>query len=229
MSQQPKRPIYDISAFTTLDYPDHLAAIIWFNGCNMRCDYCYNRDIVLGEGKISISEALAFLMTRRDFLEGVVLSGGECTLFEGLEEFCRTIKEQGFKIKLDTNGLMSERIIHLVESGLIDYVALDYKAPKEKFRAIAHAGSFEHFKKTLAYLINSPVTLEVRTTLHTDLLDEKEINTIIGDLVERGYKGDYFLQQFIYDPNTFGGLREATKLLDMQKISDALRVVYRKL
>jgi pyruvate formate lyase activating enzyme len=68
-------PIYDITPFTALDYPEHLASIFWFAGCNMRCPYCYNPDIVLGEGKLSIEDALGFLQSRRGLIEGVVMGG----------------------------------------------------------------------------------------------------------------------------------------------------------
>jgi pyruvate formate lyase activating enzyme len=96
--------IYDITKFTHLDYPDHLAAIIWFSGCNMRCDYCYNKEIVFAKsGSITLREALDFLRSRRGLLDGVVLSGGEATAYE-LLPFTQAIKEMGFSIKLDTNG-----------------------------------------------------------------------------------------------------------------------------
>jgi pyruvate formate lyase activating enzyme len=86
-----------------LDYPNYLATIFWFAGCKMRCLYCYNRDIVFGDGKVSIDEALSFLDSRKGLLEGVVLSGGDASLYDGLANFCQKIKERGFKIKLDTN------------------------------------------------------------------------------------------------------------------------------
>ena len=101
----PPKPLYDITPFTTLDYPEHLAAIFWFARGNMRCTYCYNRDIVFGEGERSEDEAIAFLKSRTGMLEAVVLSGGEATLYGGLPAFCARIRAEGFKIKLDTNGL----------------------------------------------------------------------------------------------------------------------------
>ncbi|MDR0762368.1 MAG: radical SAM protein, partial [Campylobacteraceae bacterium] len=104
MNKNCLKPIFDITPFTMLDYPEHLSCIVWFAGCNMRCSYCYNPHIVLGEGNIGIDELLNFLRTRAGRLEGVVLSGGECTLYPELPKLCREIKELGFKIKLDTNG-----------------------------------------------------------------------------------------------------------------------------
>ena len=96
--------VYDITKFTHLDYPDHLACIIWFSGCNMRCDYCYNKDIVLAKnGSYNLHDVINFLKNRVGLLDGVVLSGGEATKHD-LVELCKEIKELGYKIKLDTNG-----------------------------------------------------------------------------------------------------------------------------
>lgn len=93
-----KKIIYNISPFTLLDFPDKTACILWFAGCNMRCAYCYNPDIVLGKGKKTIKEALNFIKTRKGLLDGVVLSGGECTLYKELPEIAREIKKMGFLV-----------------------------------------------------------------------------------------------------------------------------------
>ena len=175
-------PIYDITPFSALDYPYHLSAIIWFAGCNMRCSYCYNGDIVFSKGKQSLDEALAFLQRRVGLLEGVVLSGGEATLFRGLAEFCRKIKALGFKIKLDTNGTNPQIIKALMDEELLDYVALDYKAPAAKFYAITKNQNFAHFEESLELLMHTNIDVEVRTTLHSDLLNEDDINAIASDL-----------------------------------------------
>ena len=118
--------IYDITPFTHIDYPDKLAAIAWFCGCNMRCIYCYNSDIVFSKrGKYSANELFAFLKKRINLLDGVVLSGGEPTLHD-LVPLCKEIKSMGFAIKLDTNGLNPDRVKELVEMELVDYIALDF-------------------------------------------------------------------------------------------------------
>ena len=87
------KPLYDITPFTALDYPDHLATIFWFAKCDMQCAYCYNKDIVFGEGKMTEEDAISFLKSRIGLLEGVVLSGGEATLYSSLIEFCQKIKK----------------------------------------------------------------------------------------------------------------------------------------
>ena len=220
-------PLYDITPFTMLDYEDHLAAIFWFAKCNMRCLYCYNKDIVSGKGKITEAEALAFLQGRRGLLEAVVLSGGEATLYGDLPGFCQKIKALNFKIKLDTNGLNPEMIQYLVENGLVDYIALDYKAPKEKYYEITKDKHFDRFSKTLNFLIHTEFPFEVRTTVHCDLLRVEEINRIIKDLLKRGYAGTYYLQQFVFTENTIGRVKEENNIFDRSILSSALKIVWR--
>ncbi|KYJ86750.1 anaerobic ribonucleoside-triphosphate reductase activating protein [Sulfurovum riftiae] len=221
------KPLYDITPFTALDYPDHLAAVFWFAKCNMRCVYCYNKDIVLGEGKITEADALEFLQSRTGLLEAVVLSGGEATLYDDLILFCKKIRQLGFKIKLDTNGLNPAMIQALVENGLVDYIALDYKAPKEKYYAITKNKHFDSFIQSLNFLIKKQFPFEVRTTVHSDLLRVEEINRIIKDLVKRGYRGTYYLQPFLFTEQTLGKVKKEKNLFDTSQLSADLPVVWR--
>lgn len=220
-------PIYDITEFTALDFPDHLATIFWFAGCNMRCSYCYNKDIVFGKGKITETKALEFLKTRVGLLEGVVLSGGECTLYPEILTLCRKIKELGFKIKIDTNGLEFTKVKLLIDNRLVDYIALDYKAPKYKFLNITKSDKFNDFSKTLDYVISSRIDYEIRTTVHIDILDENDINLIINDLVQRGYKQKYYIQEFRYSDDTIGKIKEVSRKLNKELLSSGVEVVVR--
>ncbi|MDA3947010.1 MAG: anaerobic ribonucleoside-triphosphate reductase activating protein [Helicobacteraceae bacterium] len=220
-------PVYDITPFSALDYPDHLSAIIWFAGCNMRCSYCYNGDIVFSKGRRSLDEVLGFLQKRVGLLEGVVLSGGEATMFSGLTEFCRKIKALGFKIKLDTNGTYPEKIKELIDEHLLDYVALDYKAPQAKFYAITKNKNFSDFDKSLALLLKESVCFEVRTTLHSDLLNVEDINEIAHDLEQRGYSGTYYIQDFIQDVTTIGEIANPQTDFDKNKVVSKLPIEYR--
>jgi len=222
-----RTPLYDITPFTALDYPEHLAAILWFAGCNMQCRYCYNVDIVFGRGSKKEEEALAFLKRCIGLLDGVVLSGGEATLYPDLPRFCEKIKTLGFKIKLDTNGLQTNMLQALVTDKLVDYIALDYKAPAYKFSDITKNSHFELFERTLEYLIDSSVDFEVRTTVHTDLLQEDDLNAIIRDLLAKGYRGSYYIQNFLAAEKTIGNITAPTHSFDKEKISDALTVIYR--
>lgn len=124
-------PIYSVTPFTMLDFPDRIACIIWFSGCNMRCPYCHNPQIVKGKGKGSVEEVLAFLEKRKGLLDGVVLSGGEASYNPGLPDFIQRVKDMGYAIKLDTNGLRPEIIETFLAQNMLDYVALDYKADRK--------------------------------------------------------------------------------------------------
>ncbi len=220
------KAIHSITKFTTLDFQEHLASIFWFAKCNMACLYCYNPNIVRENGNISLNEALEFLKSRQGRLEGVVLSGGECTLYPYLEEFCKAIKELGFKIKIDTNGTNPTLLKCLIDGHLVDFIALDYKAPKYKFEAITNSHHFERFEESLKLLIQTDFAFEARTTLHQDLLNEDDINAIIFDLHEKGYKNRYFIQHFLNVP-TLGHLKEPIYAFDKTKLSNLLEISFR--
>ena len=219
--------VYDVTPFTHLDFPNHLACIVWLCGCNMRCDYCYNKEIVFSKkGKYSFEDILEFLQTRVGLLDGVVLSGGEATLHNSVP-FCQALKKLRFKIKLDTNGTNYLLLKQLLELNLLDYVALDYKAPKEKFQSLTHSNLYKNFLKSLDMLIKSNIDFEVRTTLHNDLLDENDINIIINDLKSRGYKKHYYLQKFLSTTQNIGNLSEPTHSFNKALLVDTLPIVWR--
>lgn len=212
------KAIHSITKFTTLDFPNHLASIFWFAKCNMACPYCYNPQVVRGKGEISLASALEFLKSRKGRLDSVVLSGGECTLYPYLEAFCEMIKAEGFKIKIDTNGSNPTLLKRLIEKALVDYIALDYKAPKERYTSITHHPHFDYFEESLMYLIEKQFPFEVRTTLHSDLLSEKEINTIIQDLHVKNYTGTYYLQNYLHVNETLGVTKEQQNKFKMSEL-----------
>lgn len=208
------KALYDLTPFTLLDFPDTPAAIFWFAGCNLRCVYCYNPDIVFGEARIDEAEALDFLKKRKGMLEGVVLSGGECTLYPNLIPFCTTIKELGYKIKLDTNGMRPDVIASLMALELIDYVALDYKAPDSKMGQICGSGSEKRFWESFELLKSSTVAYEIRTTMHIDLLSEADIVIMSKMLKSSGYKGEFYVQLFQEGSDTLGNISSCSHQAD---------------
>ena len=219
--------VYDLTRFTHLDYPEHLACIIWFTGCNMRCDYCYNSEIVFAKsGDYTMNDMLEFLKTRVGLLEGVVLSGGEATKYD-LVHFCQEIKKLDFSIKLDTNGTNPHAIKELLNLELLDYIALDYKAPRDKFTKITHSNDYDKFLDSLEIILKSKIEYEVRTTLHNDLLDVDDINSIIYDLKNRGYCKKYYLQKFLDTQTTIANLKKPSKVFDRSKLSKELEVIWR--
>lgn len=222
-----EKVIYDITTFTHLDYPNHLACIVWFCGCNMRCDYCYNKDIVFTKNGVnSYDDVLTFLKSRKNLLDGVVLSGGEASSYD-LREFCQEIKKLGFKIKLDTNGTNFLHVKELLELNLLDFVALDYKAPKSKFTQITHSNRYDDFLKTLDLLINGSVDFEVRTTIHSDLLNVEDINEIIKELKERGYDKGYYLQEFLDTGSNIANLKAPSTKFNKELLRSDLKIIWR--
>jgi pyruvate formate lyase activating enzyme len=196
MKSSAKKIVHSITAFTLLDYPDHTACILWFAGCNMKCSYCYNPEIVYGKGSYSIPEIISFLEKRKGLLDAVVFSGGECLLYKESLELMVLIKRMGFLIKVDTNGSKPERLQEAIAIGLIDFVALDFKATKAKFREITEKNYYKHFLDCLSLLQMTQTPFEVRTTIHSELLEEEDLKEMIQVLKSKNYLGNYYLQPF---------------------------------
>lgn len=214
------KPIYNITPFTLLDYPDKTACIIWFAGCNMRCLYCYNPDIVEGKGTLSYDDALKFLATRKNLLDGVVLSGGECTIHKEIESFASEIKKLGMLVKVDTNGSNSKLIEKLIDNKMVDYVALDFKATADKYYSITQSHLFDSFEKTLDILVQSTIPFEIRTTVHSELIDQITLLKMIKFLDHKNYKGNYYIQNFVNDTPTIENIGNASRKI---KSSDILQ------
>ena len=193
----------------------------------MRCDYCYNKDIVFAKnGKYSYNDILEFLKTRKNLLDAVVLSGGEATTHD-LIEFCQQIKKMGFKIKLDTNGTNYDLVKRLIELDLLDYIALDYKAPNSKFTQITHSDKYTEFSNTLEYLCKVDFDFEARTTLHNDLLNEDDINEIISDLKQRNYNKEFYIQNFLDTGTSIAKLKAPVNEFDTTLLSNDIKINFR--
>lgn len=221
MKENASNPIYSITPFTLLDYAQKSACILWFAGCNMRCLYCYNPEIVLGKGTISFSKVISFLHTRKNLLDAVVFSGGECLLHKNILELIIEIKKMGFHIKIDTNGSKPNVIRTLIKNQLIDYVALDFKALPENFKHITQSVLFDKFETSLDLLLKSQIQFEVRTTVHSELIPEKDILQMISYLESKNYSGNYYLQHFVNGVQTLKPLGHSYQKLDSQKLSSA--------
>ena len=156
---------------TLIDYPGRVAATIFLIGCNFRCPFCYSAELVLPEKikeqpRISEKEVFDFLKERQGLLEGVVICGGEPTINKDLPDFIKKIKELGFLVKLDTNGSNPEMLKKLIDEKLIDYVAMDIKAPKEKYELAAGTKvNISDIEKSIKTLKEGRVSYEFRTTV----------------------------------------------------------------
>lgn len=190
--------IYGLQKTTLVDYPGHVATTLFTGGCNFRCPYCHNGDLVIGLEDIepyAMEDIFSHLQKRKDVLDGVVISGGEPTLQADLPDFIRQIKELGYLVKLDTNGTNPAMLRSLVEEGLVDYVAMDIKHSRAKYASISHAAddSLESIAASVDYLKEVHVDYEFRTTLCKELHKETDM-TAIG-LWLMGAKA-YYLQPY---------------------------------
>ena len=214
-----KLPITGLTPFTFQDYPGHTACILWFSGCNMACGYCHNPELVKGTlARLPAEKIQRFLASRRDRLEGVVLSGGECTLSPALPQLARYLKDMGYKVKIDTNGTSQVMLERLLDDGLVDFIALDFKAPQSKFESITGMTKWADFLHSLRLVAAAPLDKEVRTTIHADLLDRDDIEAMIGLLEDIGFRGTFILQNFRMGP-TLGNLQAPSTRLDLTDLS----------
>lgn len=180
-----------------LDFPEKIAAIVFTMGCNFRCGYCHNPELINGEAKIE--EVFEFLKTRQGKLDGVVITGGEPCLQKDLPEFIKQVKELGFAVKLDTNGSFPEMLEKVLPN--LDYVAMDIKAPLEKYSRIVNVDvDTSKILKSIEVLKNGGVDYEFRTTVVKSQLSFEDFEKI-GQLIQGAPR--YYLQRF-----------EASKILD---------------
>lgn len=168
--------ILDLS---TVDYPKKVAAVIFMHGCNFRCPFCYNPDLINGIGKDVDIKEIANEIKKKDFIDSVAITGGEPTLQpEALKELCKQLKENNFFVKIDTNGSNPDIIKELVDKKLVDYIALDVKGPlNEKYLKIINVTNRElinKIKDTINILKNSDIEYELRSPIVPGLNDSPE-------------------------------------------------------
>jgi pyruvate formate lyase activating enzyme len=197
-----------LQKFSLVDYPGKTCAILFTRGCNFRCPYCHNPELVRPEQyapEIPLESVLDFLQQRRGLLEAVTLTGGEPTLQADLPVVARAIKEMGFALKLDTNGSHPHVLRKLIEAGLVDYVAMDVKAPFSKYARVCGADVIvEPIWESIALLLQARVESEFRTTVERALLDEEDLLEI-GEMIHGAEK--YYLQKL----NDFNGKAPQSK------------------
>lgn len=201
-----------------IDYKDKVSAVVFLSGCNLKCLYCHNADIIGGCGEcIEFDEVMEYLEKRKGILDGVVISGGEPTLNKDLKKMLKRIKGIGYEIKLDTNGLQHRVVEDVLKEKLVDYIAVDIKNSIDQYKEITGVKNVatDNLLNTIRIVKESGVEHEFRTTVckeyHSDGQLEK-ITELIGD-------SDLYLQNF-YD----NGVVEMHKLtpLEMQDVSEVM-------
>ena len=166
---------------TLLDYPQHVAATIFLGGCNFRCPFCHNSDLLEGmDGLFSKEEVLTFLKKRAGILEGVCITGGEPTLHRDLEPFIREIRSLGLLVKLDTNGYRPDVLKDLCNKNLLDYVAMDIKSGRTGYAKAAGVPGLDlsHIEESVDFLMKNTVPCEFRTTVVRELHREDDFREI---------------------------------------------------
>lgn len=194
-----------------IDYPGRMSCVLFLTGCNFHCPYCHNPELARGEtggrGVPNLDQFLDFLYQRRGFLDGVVISGGEPTLQAGLVELCEYVRMLGYPLKLDTNGSRPGVLKHLIDRGLVDYIAMDIKTHPLLYRR--HVGSDcdpAVLLESIRLIIDSGIDHEFRTTCVKPIVSPETI----GDVVHLIKGADqYVLQQFrdtgVLNPGFFQG------------------------
>ncbi len=184
-----------------LDYPEKISCIIFTTGCNFRCGYCHNPELFKSEPVLTVPAFFDFLKNRKGKLDGVVITGGEPTLQNGLLDFIKEIKDLKFLVKLDTNGTNPKILEELLNLNLLDYVAMDIKAPLDKYKKITNVDfDIQKIKDSINLIKSSKIDYEFRTTVIKSQLSFEDFKNI-GLLLKGTRK--YYLQKFL-----------ASKLLD---------------
>ena len=190
--------IHGLQKLTLLDYPGHTACTVFTAACNWRCPFCHNASLVLRPSEqpvIPEEEFFSFLRKRRGLLDGVAVTGGEPTLQKDLPDFLRKVKDEGFAVKLDTNGTHPAMLRAILEAGLADYVAMDIKAGRGNYSAVTGTlrPGLDAVEESVALLRQSGTAHEFRTTVVRELHSDEDFIDIAAWLAgeER-----YFLQCF---------------------------------
>lgn len=190
--------IFGYQKTTLLDYPEHVAATVFTGGCNFRCPFCHNPELVFGDPKefaMDPAEIFAHLNKRKGILDGVCITGGEPTLQPDLPDFIRQIKEMGYAVKLDTNGFNPKVLKALLDEKLLNYVAMDLKATKEKYGMAVGIPNLDITKieESVEILLHSKIPYEFRTTVVKGIHEIEDFEDMAKWIA--GCNA-YYLQQF---------------------------------
>jgi len=219
--------IIGIQKQTLLDYPGKISATLFTPGCNFRCPFCHNFQIVLPDDNTKISNFAKirnFFVERKNFLDAVTITGGEPTLHPNLPEVIKDLKGMGYLVKLDTNGTNPSMLMKLLNSGMLDYVAMDIKTSLDFDKYNKAVGNvltnemFENIKKSISIIMDSGIDYEFRTTVVPTLVDLDDILNITSYI--KGAK-NYALQKFESENANTDELRN-TKAYSKEQIEEVV-------
>jgi pyruvate formate lyase activating enzyme len=198
-------PIVGIQKVTTIDYPCNIAGVFFLSGCPWNCTYCYNRDIVCNKlHPVGDDVIVNFLVERKGLLDGIILSGGEPTAYRKILDLVHLVKDHGYNVGIHTNGYNHKILYKLVYSGNVDYIAMDVKAPLNKYDSITQVlHSDKNILNSIKIITESNVEHEFRTTYHPDFLSEDDMLNIMSMVSENGGI-NYYIQRYKNINNTSG-------------------------
>lgn len=190
--------IGDVEPFSIVDFPNHMAAVVFLQGCPWRCPFCYNKSLQSLEAPKNplwtFEKLLNFLERRKGFLDAVVFSGGEPLVHPGLFDAIESVKKMGYIVGLHTGGYNPSALKKGLS--LLDWVGLDIKGPKEKYQILTGGfRAFDDVQKSLKLLVETKISFECRTTCDPKLLDVEDLFEIGRFLKDEGIK-EYYLQKY---------------------------------
>lgn len=207
-----------------IDYPDKICTVFFTGGCNFRCPYCHNSNLVYNEGEYIAEEfALEYLDKRANFLDAVCISGGEPTLHKGLYDFIKKAKDKGYLVKLDTNGTNPKVLKRLIDDNLVDYIAMDIKAPLPKYYEVVNTNvDINSILESISLIKSSCTDYEFRTTVCKELLTYEDIIEI-GEYLKGSNR--YYIQNFKDGDTILGGQKKFSSydLDTLKKIEERLK------
>ncbi|MDI6840492.1 MAG: anaerobic ribonucleoside-triphosphate reductase activating protein [bacterium] len=206
-----------LQKLSVIEYPGKLCAIVFTGGCNFRCHYCHNPELVVGYEKlpdIDEENIITFMQKRKRFLDGLCITGGEPTLHQELLQFIEKIKKLDFLVKLDTNGTNPELISHVIENRFVDYIAMDIKGTPERYKEIADVNiDISKIKASVQLIMHSNIDYEFRTTVFPEFFGKEDAKQI-GEWVKGAKR--YVLQQPRVVKMLNGTLKDAKLYSDLE-------------
>ncbi|SFH80904.1 pyruvate formate lyase activating enzyme [Pseudobutyrivibrio sp. OR37] len=217
--------ILGLQKTTLLDYPGKIASTIFTGGCNFKCPFCHNKDLVFPpKDAFAFTEEEIFehLLSKKKILDGVCITGGEPTLHKDLPEFIKKIKDLGFLVKLDSNGTNPDMLAALIESKLVDYIAMDIKTTKEKYNDIACMNSFDiaPIDASVSLLLEGKIDYEFRTTVMAECHTVTDMEAI-GQWL-KGARA-YYLQSYRESEQVINPIFSSPSLETLEQFIDVLK------
>lgn len=216
--------IHGIQKMTLLDFPGVVSCTIFLGGCDFRCPFCHNYELIDGTVQpiMDDSELIEFLKSRRTLLDGVAITGGEPLLHKDLPELIKKIRAEGYKVKLDTNGYHPELLKEILDSHLVDYVAMDIKNSEEKYALTCGLEEIdlEKIRESISLLMNSDTEYEFRTTVINEFHGAEDFEKT-GKMIKGAKR--YFLQRFTDRDSVPYGNLTAPSFDDMRRYAEIAR------